>query len=154
MGHVRPRRGGRGRFHALWIALALTFPGVAQAQSVADIDPATGTPRMLARLDGTRTGPASGSPLASARAYVEAHPATLGITQSDLDAMEAPVVRALPGDVSSVRWRQASDHELRVNVAADGRVLNVLGSPVHDYEVAGARDLSAGEAVRAVQDEV
>ena len=49
---------------------------------------------------------------------------------------------------------RSSDRSLRVNLAADGRVLNVLGAPARALDVATTPSLSAGEAVRAVQDDV
>ena len=59
-----------------------------------------------------------------------------------------------------LRWRQtaggipAADSELRVNVTADGRVLSVLDS-VEDLDPATTTPaLDAGEAVRAVQDDL
>ena len=48
----------------------------------------------------------------------------------------------------------AADSELRVNLARDGRVLNVLGAPAHDLDPTTTPALTAGEAVRAVQDDV
>jgi extracellular elastinolytic metalloproteinase len=162
---------------ALGVALALlAFPlaGVAQAkeradrptlqrrlgnQGVIDLDRRTGTPRVLARLDGTLTGASSRSALDIASAYVRANLGVLGLTAGDVDS--APAVEALPGGVRSVEWRQSvdgipsSDHSLRVNVGANGSVLNVLGAPEHGLDVASTTPgLDAGEAVRAVQDDV
>ena len=48
----------------------------------------------------------------------------------------------------------AADSELRVNVTADGRVLSVLGAPASTLPRTRRRTLTAGEAVRAVQDDV
>jgi len=128
------------------------------AQAVVDVDAATGTPRVLARLDGALTGPAAGSPRAIADAYVRSHLSDLGLTDADLDTLSAPSTATSPGGVTEVRWAQSADGipsaetELRVNVAGDGRVINVLGSPAHGLDVASATpSLDAGEAVRAVQ---
>jgi extracellular elastinolytic metalloproteinase len=162
---------------AVGVALALlAFPvaGVAQAreradrgqwqnrlgrQGVVDLDRSTGTPRMLARLDGTLTGASSRSPEAVASAYVRANLGALGLSAGDVTG--TPVVEKQPGGVTSVEWHQAvggipaADHALRVNVGRDGRVLNVLGSPAHDLTVPTTTPaLDAGEAVRAVQDDV
>ncbi len=130
-------------------------------QGVVDIDASTGTPRVLARLDGTLTGRSARAPEAIAAAYVSANLAALGLTQADFDALDGPELRSLPGAITQVRWRQvvdgivSADSDLRVNVAADGRVLNVLGSPAHALDLASATPgLDAGEAVRAVQDDV
>ena len=58
-----------------------------------------------------------------------------------------------------MRWRQAvdgiaaADSELRVNLDDDGRVLNVLGSPASGLDADTTPILTAGEAVRVVQDD-
>ena len=128
-------------------------------QAVVDIDAETGTPRVLARLDGTLTGPASGAPEDVAMDYVEQNLDVLGLTESDLDTLQPPET-STAGAVTEVRWRQAvdgipaADSELRVNLTRDGRVLNVLGSPAPDLDPDTTPSLTPGEAVRAVQDSV
>ena len=102
MGLGRPRRDGRRRMEAPWLALALFVVVAAPAQAqqtVRDVDPRTGSPRVLARLDGTLTGPAAGSAQAIATAYVHANLANWGLTEDDLDA---PRVRELPGGITAV----------------------------------------------------
>src|SRR5262245_44301795 len=130
-------------------------------QAVVDVDAATGTPRMLGRLNGTLTGPSADSPEAIADAYVRSHLSELGLTSADLDTLGSPATTTAPGGISEVRWEQSQDGipsantELKVNVTRDGRVLNVLGSPAHALEVDSTTPaLDAGEAVRAVQDDV
>ncbi len=127
-------------------------------QAVLDIDAATGTPRVLARLDGTLTGPSPSDPKAIADAYVRSHLSVLGLTAADLDTLGAPATSTSPGGITEVLRRQsyegipAADSELRVNVAPDGRVLSVQGSPAHALEVATTTPaVDAGAAVRAVQ---
>ena len=137
--------------------LGFALAGTAQAQergsqAVVEIDAATGTPRMLAQLDGTLTRASGRSPSAIARDYVRAKlpPLDLGVRRSV----------STDGGITSVVWRQtvdgvpASDRSLRVNLDADGRVLNVLGAPEPDLDVPTTPSVSAGEAVRAVQDDV
>src|SRR3954471_15319168 len=160
------------RSGALWAALAFfvwCMPAYAGADrdalqarygalAVVDLDADTGTPRVLERVDGALSAPASGSAASIAAAWVDDHLADLGLSADDLAS--EPEVTSLPGGISSVRWRQgvdgvlAADRSLRVNVASDGRVLNALGSPAHDLSVSNPVDLSAGEAVRSVQDSV
>src|SRR3954468_18593425 len=131
------------------------------AQAVVDVDNATGTPRVLGRLNGTLTGPSAGSPTAIADAYVRSHLSDLGLTTSDLDTLAKPEAATAPSGITEVRWAQSLDGipsantELRVSVTRDGRVLNVLGSPAHAMQVDSTTpSLDAGEAIRAVQDDV
>ncbi|WP_156027995.1 M36 family metallopeptidase [Candidatus Solirubrobacter pratensis] len=130
-------------------------------QAVLDVDAATGTPRALGRLDGALTGPSSADPVAIADGYVRSHLPALGLTDSDLDTLGPAETATTPSGITQVRRRQSfggipsSGSELRVNVARDGRVINVLGSPAHDLSVGSvAPGLDGGEAVRAIQADV
>ena len=113
---------------------ALSLPAFARADTRVELDPATDTVRVAGNLDGTLTGPASGAAAPIGLRYVRAHRARLGLTAADLDTLAEPTVRSV-GGIRQVRWRQevdgiaVADAELRVNVDADGRVINVLGSP-------------------------
>ena len=107
-------------------------------QAVLDADPVTGTPR-VARAPRRRAdrGPQAGDPAAIAlRLRPRATPAALGLASADLATLEL-ADRGTTGGVTHLRWRQeyggipAFDNELRVNVDADGRVVNVLGAPRH-----------------------
>ena len=116
-------------------------------------------PRMLARLDGTLTSASAGVPEDVALRYVTAHRASLGLDAADLDTLSRPQVTSA-GEITQVRWSQAVDgipavdSELRVNLASDGRILNVLGEPAHDLDADTTPRVDAGQAVRAVQDSV
>ena len=128
-------------------------------QAVVELDPVTRTPRMLARLDGALSGPASGSAADVALRYVRANLAALGLTEPIWTrcGRRSPTTS---GRITTVRWRQAvdgiaaADSELRVNLDDDGRVLNVLGSPASGLDADTTPTLTAGEAVRVVQDDV
>ncbi len=152
---------------ALPVTEAVAQPNAAQQslerrlgpQAVVDVDESTGTPRVLARLDGTLTGATSGAPEDVAMSYVRQNLDVLGLTESDLDTLEAPKTSTANG-VTAVRWRQsvdgipAADSELRVNVTRDGRILNVLGAPVSGLDPDTTPALTPGEAVREVQESV
>ena len=120
--------------------------------------PVTRTPRVVARLDGTLSGPAEGAAAPIALRYVRENLAALGLDAADLDTLAAararpgrrPAGALAPGD----RRHRAADSELRVNVTDDGRVLSVLGSPAPALPTDTTPDLTAGEAARAVQDDV
>jgi hypothetical protein len=53
-------------------------------QGIVDLDPLTGTPRQVARLDGFRTGPSRAPALKIATDYVRAHASLFGV---DIDAL-------------------------------------------------------------------
>ena len=57
------------------------------SQGVLDIDPNTGTPRFLGRLDGFLTGPSSSSPQDVALGYARANAKALGLSTSDLGGL-------------------------------------------------------------------
>jgi hypothetical protein len=69
-------------------------------QAVVDIDATTGTPRVLARLDGTLTGAASGAPEDVAMDYVQRNLDVLGLTSSDLSTLEPPETSTAGGVTS------------------------------------------------------
>ncbi len=128
-------------------------------QGVVELDDSTGTPRMVARLDGTLSDPSAGDAEDIALEYVRANLPALGLDENDLDTLRPPSTTTTAG-VTSVRWRQAvdgipaADSELRVNITRDGRVLSVLGAPAHDLDPVTTPTLTAGEAIRAVQDDI
>jgi extracellular elastinolytic metalloproteinase len=122
--------------------------------AVLDVDPLTGTPRMLARLDGALAGPRRGDPAEIAQRYVRENLAALGLTEADLGSLGSLRRVPVPGG-EQIRWRQyddgvpALDNELRVTVADDGAVLSVVGAPRHDLDAAGSPRLGAAAALRA-----
>lgn len=110
----------------------------ASARADVELDPATDTVRVAARVDGgTLTPPAPGAAATIGLRYVREHRAALGLTAADLDMLGDPAVETFSG-IRQVRWPQevdgiaVADAELRVNVTDDGRVLSVLGSPSSD----------------------
>ena len=121
-------------------------------QAVLDVDPVTRTPRVLARLDGALTSPRSGTAQAIALAYVRANLQALGL--KSLGSLRNPAITTA-GGITQARWRQgvgnvvAADSELRVNLARDGRVLSVLGSPAADLPADTTPQLDAQQAIKA-----
>src|ERR1700750_2628574 len=80
---------------ALALVLAIPAPAHAAADRAAlarhlrapagvDVDARTGTPRVLAKLDGALSAPASGDPKTIADAYVRSHLSDLGLDSGDL----------------------------------------------------------------------
>jgi len=88
--------------------------------------------------------------------YVREHRAQLGLDAGDVAALQAPTV-AEGGNVTTVRFGQAvdgipaADSEVRVNLAPDETVLNVVGDPAGDLDANTTPTVTAGQAVRAVQ---
>lgn len=101
-----------------------------------DLDRSTGTPRMVARLDGFLTRPSRRSRANVVLDYVRAHLADLGLEQADVDSLRR---RPTYVDVAGIRhlsWVQKVDgleifgHGLQAAVTRNGRLLAVGGSPV------------------------
>ena len=124
-------------------------------RAVVDVDPLTGATRMLARLDGTLTGPRRGDAVTLAKRYVRDHLSALGLTAGDVGSL-GDLRRVPVAGGEQVRWRQyhdgipALDGDLRVTVTDDGEILNVVGAPQHALNPAAAAPrLDALEALRA-----
>jgi extracellular elastinolytic metalloproteinase len=105
-------------------------------QAVVDIDPLTGTPRELGRLDGFLTGPRSGSARTIALDFVRTHLDALGLKSSDLASLVFRKDYVDTLGMHHLSWQQRVNgttvfgNGLQVNVTRSGRVLSVLGSPV------------------------
>jgi hypothetical protein len=125
-------------------------------QGVVDVDPLTGTPRVVARLDGFLTGPAPGDPDDLVLAYVRTHRAVFGLDEDDLGGLRLVRDETDAFGVRHLLWAQeaggvrAFANDLRASVTADGRIVNVLGSPIPDLELpAAAPSVAGGRAVAA-----
>ncbi|GAB2590329.1 hypothetical protein Aab01nite_40510 [Paractinoplanes abujensis] len=129
-------------------------------QGIVDIDRATGTPRRVAKLDGFLTGPSTKKPAKIALDYVKAHPEVFGIDAADLATL---VLRQDYVDVEGTHhlsWVQVADgvpvfgNGLKAHVTADGRLVQVDGSPLKALpSSAGAAKVSATAArAAAVKD--
>lgn len=79
------------------VVLALVFPASAQAQP----------PKVLQRVDGALTAPASGAPRDIALRYVRANLDRLGLDRDDLTTLQAPTTRT-GGGITTVRWPRPS----------------------------------------------
>ncbi|WP_330288796.1 M36 family metallopeptidase [Streptomyces sp. NBC_00576] len=117
-------------------------PGVRQlrkqlgTQGVLELDPATGTARQVARLDGYLTSASGADPEDIAREYLRAHPDVFGLTAGQVQGL---TLRKQYTDVAGIRhlsFVQTVDgvpvfgNGVKANVARDGRLISVLGSPV------------------------
>lgn len=105
-------------------------------KALVDLDATTGTPRMVARLDGFLTGTSQRAADDIVLDYVTAHLDGFGLEQRDLATL---VERPTYVDVTGTRhlaWGQSFDgvevfgHGLEAAVTASGRLLTVGGAPM------------------------
>jgi extracellular elastinolytic metalloproteinase len=105
-------------------------------QAVVDMDGLTGTPRLVARLDGFLTGPSARSAGQVALGYVRAHLAALGLTRADLLTLSLRRDYVDLTGTHHLSWTQSVDgipafsNGLRAAVTDSGRLLMLGGSPV------------------------
>jgi hypothetical protein len=131
------------------------------SQGVVEFDAATGTPRFVGKLNGFLTGRSDRSPRAIALGYVRAHDDVFGLDADDLEALELVSERTSLDGVRHLRWAQtyegipAMENGLVVNAFEDGRILNVLGSPVPDLSAPSTEPgISARAALAKALDDV
>ena len=125
---------------------------------VLDVNPVTNTPRSLLKLDGTLTGPGSGSRDAIARSFLRANAAALGLSTADAEALALTKRVDAPGGVAILRYGQSFrgiptfDNGVRVSLDRAGRVLGVTGSPQAGLSVGSVTPkIDAAAAMRALQ---
>ena len=130
-------------------------------QGILDVDDRTGTPRMIARLDGFLTGPSDDDPAAIVLEYVRAQRGVFGLTEEDLDALRLVKRYTDTDGITHLLWAQtwrgiaAWDNDLRAAVTADGRLINVGGSPVPDLATrTDDPELNASQALSAALGDV
>lgn len=106
------------------------------SEGVVSIDPLTSTPRHVGRLDDFLTGPSSAPAASIALGWVKANGAALGLDAATVDGM---TLRRDYVDIEGIHhlfFVQTANgvpvfgNGLKANVTADGRLVNVLGSPV------------------------
>jgi extracellular elastinolytic metalloproteinase len=129
-------------------------------EGVISIDPLTSTARSVARLDGFLTVPSSKSAPTIALAYVRSHPDVFGL---DATAISRLSLRRDYVDIAgthhlsyiqTVAGIPVFGNGLQANVARNGQLINVLGSPVASLPTAAAAPGISATAARnaAVKD--
>jgi extracellular elastinolytic metalloproteinase len=129
-------------------------------ETIVDIDPKTGTPREIVRLDGFLSGPHRGDPTAIARDWIDDNDELLGLDDDEEDGLKTVMPETSPAGITDVTFAQtyaglrAFNSFIRVSVAPGGRVLNVTGSPTPELEPNTTKPrLTATEArARAMRD--
>jgi extracellular elastinolytic metalloproteinase len=105
-------------------------------QGIVDIDPATRTARRVARLDGFLTGPSRKPPVQIAKAYLKAHPEVFGLSAAEVDALRLRQDYKDIAGTHHLSFQQVVDgvvvfgNGVKADVAKDGRLIQVTGSPV------------------------
>jgi hypothetical protein len=155
------RRAAPANFDRRAADLRPVRPNAAQAalqrslgsQGVVQLDPRTGTPRVVAKLNGFLTAPSRGDAKDVVLDYVRVHRDVFRLDEDDLAALR--VTRDYT-DVAGVRhliWAQtyrgipAFDNDLRASVTKEGRIVNVMGSPKPDLQGQTTPSVSAAGAV-------
>ncbi|HEY7044219.1 MAG TPA: M36 family metallopeptidase [Nocardioidaceae bacterium] len=105
-------------------------------QGIVDIDPVTGTPRQVMRLDGYLTGRSAKPAAVIARSYVRQHPGVFKLNRHEVanlrlrkDYVDIGGTHHL-SFVQSVRGVPVFGNGLRAHVDKHGRLIKVDGSPV------------------------
>jgi len=124
-------------------------------QAIVSIDPVTGTARSVSRLDGFLT-PLDERPAALiALDYVNAHPDVFGLDATEIGRLS---LRRDYQDISGTHhlsFIQAVDgipvfgNGVQANVARDGRLINVVGSPVANLPASAGSPGITAEAARS-----
>lgn len=128
------------------------------AEGVLSLDPLTATARAVGRTDGFLTGPSSASASSIALGYATRNADALGLTPQALGALKlARDYVSIDGThhlsyTQSIGGVTVFGNGLKANVAADGRLINVVGSPLGDLATSTSTPaISAGEAVAAAK---
>ena len=105
--------------------------------AIVSVDDRNGGLRMVGRLDGFLTPPSTADAADIALGYVRANRAAFGLSEADIDNLVLVRRVTSVGGLQRLFWQQravggvpALDSGLRANVTADGRLVNVAGSPV------------------------
>ncbi|GIG61432.1 hypothetical protein Lfu02_58040 [Longispora fulva] len=101
-----------------------------------EIDPLTGTPRLVAPLDGFLTDPGRAEPAAVALGYLRDHPDLFGLSAREVAALTLRRAYTDPEGTHHLSFTQhvgavpVFGNGVRAHVSRDGRLAQVDGSPV------------------------
>jgi extracellular elastinolytic metalloproteinase len=130
-------------------------------EGILSLDPLTSTARAVGRTDGFLTGPSTASATSVALAYVSANAAALGLTSSDLGSLRLARDYVDVGGTHHLSWVQSASgiplfgNGLKANVASDGRLINVLGSPVSGLSAPSTSPgIDASQALAAAKTQI
>ncbi len=119
-------------------------------QGIVDLDPLTGTPRQVARLDGFLTGPSRSPALKIAKDYIRANRALFGV---DIDALKLRQDYVDIEGTHHLSFQQlvggvpVFGNGLKADVAGNGQLIQVTGAPVSQLPAGlGPAKLTAAQA--------
>ncbi|MFF0339483.1 M36 family metallopeptidase [Kribbella sp. NPDC004875] len=105
-------------------------------QGVVEVDPNTGTPAQVTKLNGFLTGKSAKKATAVALDYVKAHPEVFKLSDADLGTLQLRKDYVDDLGTHHISWSQVVDgvevfgNGLKANVTKSGQLVSVMGSPV------------------------
>ncbi|TQJ07718.1 M36 family metallopeptidase [Lapillicoccus jejuensis] len=142
---ARQQSGRAGAKAAATASLSAAGKAAGLGSASVDLDPLTLTPRNLTVLQGYLTGPSAAPAADVALGYVRSHLAALGLDQADLATLSSAKDYVDVEGIHHLSWTQSVrgvpvfGNGLKANVAKDGRLISVQGSPVHGLAALAAR---------------
>ncbi len=128
------------------------------AEGIVALDPLTTTPRMLGRLDGFLTDPSGSEAQSIVLGYVQRNADAFGLTADSIVSLSlARDYVSIDGThhlsfVQTIGGVPVFGNGLKANVTSDGRLINVVGSPLGDLAtVTSSPAISAGQAIAAAK---
>ena len=130
-------------------------------QGAISIDPLTGTPRMVGRLDGFLTGPSAAPASDVALGYVKNHAKVFKLSARSMAGLRLVRDYVDVAGTHHLGWAQTLHgvplfgNGLQASVARDGRLINLTGSPVSDLgDVSAVPSVSASRALATARSDV
>ncbi|WP_238332135.1 M36 family metallopeptidase [Kribbella jejuensis] len=137
------------------------------AQGVVELDPNTGTPAQVTKLNGFLTGKSAKKAEVIVLDYVKAHPEVFKLSDADLKTLKLRKDYVDDLGTHHVFWSQVVDgvevfgNGLKANVTKNGQIVSIMGSPVsgltsaaQSRSAAAAPKLSAAGARSAAIEDV
>ncbi len=112
-------------------------------QGVVELDPNTGTPAQVTKLNGFLTGKSAKKAPDVALGYVKAHPEVFKLSDADLATLKLRKDYVDDLGTHHVSWSQVVDgvevfgNGLKANVTKNGQLISVMGSPVSGLTAPG-----------------
>ena len=123
-----------------------------------DLDPLTSTVRQVGRTDGFLTAPSSADAASIALGYATSHASALGLTQETLGSLRLTRDYAsIDGThhlfyVQTLKGVPVFGNGLKANVAANGQLINLVGSPLSSSATeTSSPGINSGEAVASAK---